>query len=256
MKIVGFNVNGIRAADKRGVLSFLQSAGDIICLQEIKANKEQSMAVLQPLEADGFEIYLNPAEKAGYSGTAVLTKVKPLSVNFELKGVHLEAEGRIVVLEFNEFFMINCYVPHGGTRLEEKMIFLDELLAALNKLKEQKEVILVSDMNIAHTEKDLSNPKACSKLTGFLDEEREFFSRFLDSGFVDSYRKIHSETQCHTWSSYRSKTGESGSGFKFWNFRFDYALVSEELVDKIIGAEILYDKFYSDHYPIMLEVNI
>ena len=257
MKIVSFNVNGIRASEKRGVLSFLQAAGDVICLQEIKANEVQAMAVLEPLLQNGFHIYLNPAEKAGYSGTAVLSRIKnPLSISFQLKGLHLEGEGRIIILEFDKFFLVNCYVPHGGTRLEEKLMFLEELLRGLKALeKSGKQVVLASDMNVAHTEKDLSHPKVCSKMTGFLDEEREIITRFLDAGFIDTYRKLNPDKQCYTWSSYRSKDGEVAKGYNAWNFRFDYILCSEGLENKIISADILYDKFYSDHYPIVLDLN-
>ncbi|MCL2540396.1 MAG: exodeoxyribonuclease III [Firmicutes bacterium] len=270
MRIVSFNVNGIRAAEKRGVVSFLREAGDIVCLQEIKASEAQFREVTQPPSAlpppprlmgelsigSHPYVYINPAEKAGYSGTAILSKYEPISVSCELPGLSLANEGRVIVLELPKFYVVNCYVPHGGTRLEIKLEYMEQLLAGLRQLeKGGKPVVLCSDMNVAHTELDLSHPKACSKITGYLPEERAVMDRFMELGFIDSYRALNPDKQAYTWDSYRSKAGQ-GYGYTSWNYRFDYILASETLRKSIKSADILYDRFYSDHYPVMLEIEV
>ncbi|MCL2846623.1 MAG: exodeoxyribonuclease III [Firmicutes bacterium] len=245
MKVVSFNVNGIRAAARRGVVDFLRMSGDIICLQEIKANAEQAMEVLRSLESE-FHVFVNPAQKAGYSGTALVTRSQPISVRFDFG--FLGDEGRVIIAEYAEFYVVNCYVPHGGKRLDVKMEFLDVLWKTVASL--DKPVIVAGDMNIAHTEKDLSHPKICHNTTGFLPEERKVLDGVVGSGFVDTFRVMNPDVQAYTWDSYRSKTGRKG-----WNYRFDYIFVDGRLRDRIASADILYEHFYSDHYPIELALS-
>ena len=254
MKICSLNVNGIRAAYRRGVEDFFKDF-DVFCLQEIKADAELFSNITKYL-AGSYHIYVNAAEKAGYSGVAVFTKTKPLKVLREFPNQSLvKNEGRVLVIEFETFFLVNCYVPHGGKRLELKLAFLKELKHGLDELKKIKPVVLAGDINIAHTEQDCSHPKLMSKITGFLPEERRCFDELLAGGFTDAFRYINPTSTKHSWSSYRTKASSYRGGFKSYTYRFDYFLADERLANTVSGSDILHNIFYSDHYPIVLTFN-
>ncbi len=251
MKFISWNVNGIRACVGKGFLEFFKEAdADIFCIQESKMQAGQL-----ELDLPGYHQYWNYAEKKGYSGTAVFTKKRPVSVANGMGIEEHDKEGRLITLEFEDFYMVTVYTPNSQNelaRLDYRMTWEDAFLAYLKKLEETKPVIVCGDMNVAHKEIDLKNPKTNRKNAGFTDEEREKFGILLDSGFVDTFRYFYPEQEgIYSWWSYRFRAREKNAGW-----RIDYFLVSEVLKDKLKDAKILTDVLGSDHCPVELNINL
>ena len=251
MRFISWNTNGLRACLTKGFLDFFQNIdADFFSLQETKLQPEQIS-----LELPGYHQYWNSAEKKGYSGTAVFTKHEPLNVTYGINIDEHDREGRVITLEMPEFFLVNVYTPNSKeelARLDYRMKWEDDFRAYLLRLNEQKPVILCGDLNVAHTEIDLKNPKTNRHNAGFTDEEREKLSTLLANGFIDSYRYLHPDTTgVYSWWSYRFKAREKNAGW-----RIDYFLISERLKNNLTRAEILTDIYGSDHCPVLLELNI
>lgn len=251
MKLISWNVNGIRACVGKGFLEFFKEAdADIFCIQESKMQAGQL-----ELDLPGYHQYWNYAEKKGYSGTAIFTKRKPLSETYGMGIEEHDKEGRVITLEFEDFYMVTVYTPNSQNelaRLDYRMTWEEAFLAYLKKLEENKPVIVCGDMNVAHKEIDLKNPKTNRKNAGFTDEEREKFSILLENGFVDTFRHFYPEQEgIYSWWSYRFKAREKNAGW-----RIDYFLVSEILKDKLQDAKILTEIFGSDHCPIELQIEL
>ena len=251
MRFISWNTNGLRACLTKGFLDFFQNIdADFFSLQETKLQPEQIS-----LELPGYHQYWNSAEKKGYSGTAVFTKHEPLNVTYGINIDEHDREGRVITLEMPEFFLVNVYTPNSKeelARLDYRMKWEDDFRAYLLRLNEQKPVILCGDLNVAHTEIDLENPKTNRRNAGFTDEEREKLSTLLANGFIDSYRYLHPDTAgVYSWWSYRFKAREKNAGW-----RIDYFLISERLKNNLTRAEILTDIYGSDHCPVLLELNI
>lgn len=249
MRLVSWNVNGIRACVQKGFLdTFKEMDADIFCLQETKLQKGQL-----ELELDGYYQYWNYAEKKGYSGTAVFTKQKPVSV---VNGIGIEEhdhEGRVITCEFEDFYFVTVYTPNsqdGLKRLDYRMRWEDDFRTYLKKLEEKKPVVVTGDMNVAHKEIDLKNPKTNRKNAGFTDEERGKFTELLEAGFIDTFRYFYPEQEgIYSWWSYRFKAREKNAGW-----RIDYFCVSKGLEDRLADAEIRTDVTGSDHCPVVLEL--
>ena len=251
MKLVSWNVNGLRACLKKGFLDFcaLENA-DIICLQETKLRPEQV-----EFELPGYHRYWNSADKAGYSGTAIFTRQEPLSVTYDFgEDVHRH-EGRIITAEYPAFYLVCCYTPNSKdqlARLDYRMTWEDDLRKYLLELDAKKPVVYCGDLNVAHTEIDLKNPKTNRRNPGFTDEEREKLTCLLESGFVDTFRYLYPEKiGAYSWWSYRAQARKNNSGW-----RIDYFIVSERLKDQIQDAHIRSEVLGSDHCPVVLELNI
>ena len=248
MKLVSWNVNGIRACVKKGFLDYFNSVdADIFSIQETKCQENQIS-----LELDGYYQYWNYAERKGYSGTAIFTKKKPLSVSYGIEMEEPDTEGRVITLEFDDFYVVNCYTPNSKrdlTRLGYRLNWEDAMKEHLIKLNAHKPVIFCGDLNVAHNEIDLKNPKPNMGNSGFTEEERQKFSSLLDAGFIDSFRYFYPEqTDAYTWWSYMSKVRERNIGW-----RIDYFVVSERLVPILKEATIHHEVLGSDHCPILLE---
>ncbi|VEJ36156.1 Exodeoxyribonuclease [Aedoeadaptatus ivorii] len=251
MKLVSWNVNGIRAALKKGFMDFFEAAdADIFCLQETKLSAGQL-----ELELDGYEQYWNYAEKKGYSGTAVFTKISPIHVTFGIGDDEHDREGRVITCEFEEFFLVNCYTPNskrGLARLDYRMVWEDAFRAYLTMLETVKPVVLCGDLNVAHKEIDLKNPSSNRRNAGFTDEERNQFTNLLRTGYTDSFRHLYPDaTDRYSWWSYITKARERNAGW-----RIDYFVVSDALTDQILDADIRDDVYGSDHCPVTLELGI
>lgn len=251
MKLVSWNVNGIRACTKKGFLDFFKEVdADIFCIQETKLQEGQI-----DLNLAGYEQYWNYAVKKGYSGTAVFTKIKPISVNYGIGYDEYDQEGRAITLEFENFFLVNVYTPNSQrdlARLGYRLLWEDLLRNYLNTLNETKPVLLCGDLNVAHSEIDLKNPKSNKGNSGFTIEEREKMTALLKDGFVDSFRYLYPErTDAYTWWSYMNQVRERNIGW-----RIDYFIVSEKVADKIEDADILCTIMGSDHCPIYLEIDV
>ncbi|MDE6627631.1 MAG: exodeoxyribonuclease III [Lachnospiraceae bacterium] len=251
MKLISWNVNGIRACVGKGFVDFFKSVeADIFCIQESKMQAGQL-----ELELPGYYQYWNYAEKKGYSGTAIFTKKEPLSVKNGIGVEEHDREGRVITLEFESFYIVTVYTPNSQNelaRLDYRMIWEQAFLAYLKQLEETKPVIVCGDMNVAHKEIDLKNPKTNRRNAGFTDEEREKFSILLDSGFVDTYRYFYPDKEgIYSWWSYRFKAREKNAGW-----RIDYFLVSEGLKDRLVNADILTEIMGSDHCPVELDINL
>ncbi|MGM7637012.1 exodeoxyribonuclease III [Bacillus sp. Hm123] len=249
MKLVSWNVNGLRACVKKGFLDYFHEVdADIFCLQETKLQEGQI-----DLELEGYEQYWNYAEKKGYSGTAVFTKQRPLSVSYGIGSNEDEVEGRIITLEFEEFYLVNVYTPNAKrdlSRLAERLEWEDELRAYLKQLDKVKPVILCGDLNVAHQEIDLKNDKTNRGNSGFTDEERGKMTRLLEAGFVDSFRYLYPDTtDAYSWWSYMNKVRERNIGW-----RIDYFIVSERLTSRLQEASIHAHILGSDHCPVVLEL--
>lgn len=249
MKLISWNVNGLRACEGKGFSdSFRQLDADFFCLQETKMQKGQL-----DLTFDGYESYWNYAEKKGYSGTAIFTKYKPLSVSYGLGIDQHDHEGRVITLEMPEFYLVNVYTPNsqdGLKRLDYRMTWDDDFREYLSRLDQNKPVIACGDMNVAHEEIDLKNPKTNRKNAGFTDEEREKFTELLSAGFTDTFRHFYPEREgAYSWWSYRFHAREKNAGW-----RIDYFIVSNRLTDKIKSASIHNEIFGSDHCPVELEL--
>ena len=248
MKLVSWNVNGIRACVKKGFLDYFNSVdADIFSIQETKCQENQIS-----LELDGYHQYWNYAERKGYSGTAIFTKKKPLSVSYGIEMEEPDTEGRVITLEFDDFYVVNCYTPNSKrdlTRLGYRLNWEDAMKEHLITLNAHKPVIFCGDLNVAHNEIDLKNPKPNMGNSGFTEEERQKFSSLLDAGFIDSFRYFYPEqTDAYTWWSYMSKVRERNIGW-----RIDYFVVSERLVPSLKEATIHHEVLGSDHCPIVLE---
>lgn len=251
MKMISWNVNGLRACVDKGFLDFFRSAdADVFCVQETKLQEGQIA-----LELPGYCQYFNSAQKKGYSGTAVFSKKEPLSVQ---KGIGIEehdTEGRVITLEFDTFFFVTVYTPNSQrelARLEYRMRWEQDYLAYLKKLEETKPVILCGDLNVAHKEIDLKNPKTNRKNAGFTDEERARFTELLDAGFIDTFRYFYPDLeQVYSWWSYQFRAREKNAGW-----RIDYFLVSRCLEKYLEGAKIHTEVMGSDHCPVELSIRM
>lgn len=250
-KFISWNVNGLRACMTKGFEEYFRSAdADIFCLQETKLQKGQI-----DFEPEGYYSYWNYAEKKGYSGTAVFTKREPLSVSFGIGVEEHDHEGRVITLEFEEYYFVTCYTPNSQNelkRLDYRMEWEDAFLGYLKALDSKKPVIFCGDLNVAHKEIDLKNPKTNRKNAGFTDEERGKFTDLLAAGFTDTYRFFYPDTEgVYSWWSYRFKAREKNAGW-----RIDYFGVSQRLEDKLVSADIHTDIFGSDHCPVELVIDI
>lgn len=251
MKLISWNVNGLRACVRKGFLDYFHEvAADIFCVQEIKLQEGQI-----ELDLPGYEMYWNYAEKKGYSGTAIFTKEKPLSVHYGVGDDRDEQEGRIITLEFANFYLINTYVPNAQrtlARLDYRLEWEDRMFDYIHELEAEKPVILCGDLNVAHENIDIKNDKANRGNSGFTDEERAKLTRLLDSGFVDSYRYFYPDKEdMYSWWSYMNKVRERNIGW-----RIDYFIVSKKLSDQLIDAEIHTDILGSDHCPVGLTIDL
>ena len=247
MKLISWNVNGIRACVGKGFLDYFKEAdADIFCIQETKMQAGQL-----ELDLEGYEQYWNYAQRKGYSGTAIFTKKKPLSVSYGIGIEEHDTEGRVITLEFEDFYMITVYTPNSQNelaRLDYRMEWEDAFLSYLKKLEENKPVIVCGDLNVAHQEIDLKNPKTNRKNAGFTDEERGKFQTLLDNGFIDTFRYFYpDQTGIYSWWSYRFQARAKNAGW-----RIDYFLVSDSLKDRLTDAKIHTDVMGSDHCPVEL----
>ena len=255
MKLISWNVNGLRAVVNKGFKEFFKEIdADIFCIQETKMQEAQlDENILEIFE--GYNAYWNSAEKKGYSGTAIFTKQKPLNVTYGIGKEEHDKEGRVITLEFEKFYIVNIYSPNSKRELERldyRQLWEDEIRAYLLKLKENKPVVMCGDLNVAHKEIDLKNPKTNRKNAGFTDEERAKMTELLNAGFVDTFRYKYPEVEGkYSWWSYMFHAREKNAGW-----RIDYFIVSENLKDKIEDAKILDDIYGSDHCPVELDLNI
>jgi len=250
MRIVSWNVAGFRAVLKKGFDDYFNEIKpDIFCIQESKVNLDQF-----DYKKEGYEMYLNPADKKGYSGTLVFTSVKPVNVTYGInKDIH-DHEGRVITLEYEEFYLVTVYVPNVKrdlSRLEYRMIFEDDFRKYLKKLEEKKPVIVCGDFNVAHNEIDIKNAKANIGNAGFTYEEREKFTDLLSAGFIDIFRELYKDKIKYTWWSYMGHARENNVGW-----RIDYFIASNSLKDKIIDMKIDDKVLGSDHCPLVLDVKL
>lgn len=248
MKLISWNVNGLRACAGKGFgESFKALDADVICLQETKMQAGQL-----DLEFDGYESYWNYADKKGYSGTAIYTRIKPLSVSNDIGIDEHDHEGRVITMEFDDFYLVCVYVPNSQDelkRLTYRMKWEDDFRSYVSGLAEKKGVVICGDLNVAHNDIDIKNPSSNRHNAGFTDEERGKFNALLDAGFVDSWRMLNPDTVKYSWWSYRFKARERNAGW-----RIDYFIVSESMKDRISGAEIHNEIFGSDHCPVELDL--
>lgn len=250
MKFISWNVNGIRAAVKKGFEDFFKEAdADIFAIQETKAQPEQIA-----LDFPDYHMYTNSAVRKGYSGTAVFTKKEPLNVTYGIGKEEHDQEGRVITCEFEDFYFVTCYTPNSQTelaRLDYRMQWEKDFLAYLDALDEKKPVVLCGDLNVAHHEIDLKNPQSNHKNAGFSDEERSAMTRLLSHGYIDTYRYFYPDKVEYSWWSYRFKSRERNAGW-----RIDYFIVSKRFIEHCRDAKIYTDVMGSDHCPVSLEVNL
>lgn len=251
LKLVSWNVNGLRACMNKGFMdTFNDLNADVFCLQETKMQPHQ----LQ-LDLPGYYQYWNSADKKGYSGTAIFTKQKPISESYGLGIDEHDHEGRVITLEFEKYYMVCVYTPNSKRELERldyRMVWEDDFRAYVTKLNEQKPVVICGDLNVAHTEIDLKNPKTNRRSAGFTDEERNKLTELLAAGFTDSFRYLYPDkTGIYSWWSYMRKARENNAGW-----RIDYFIVSNSLQDKIKQAGIHNEYFGSDHCPVSLQLDL
>ncbi len=249
MKLISWNVNGIRACVQKGFMdSFNELDADVFCIQESKLSEGQLV-----LDMPGYHQYWNYAQKKGYSGTAVFTKKEPLNVSYGLGIEEHDNEGRVITLEYDTFYLVTVYTPNSQSelkRLEYRMKWEDDFKAYLKGLEENKPVIVCGDLNVAHKEIDLKNPKTNRMNAGFTDEERQKMTELLASGFIDTFRYFYPDmTDIYSWWSYRFSARQKNAGW-----RIDYFLVSESLKDKLTGADIHTEILGSDHCPVELDI--
>jgi len=247
MKLISWNVNGLRACMNKGFQDFLaNSEADIFCVQETKMQKGQA-----EFDFSGYEEYWNSAEKKGYSGTAIFTKIKPLSVSYDIGIAEHDQEGRVITAEFDDFYLVNVYTPNSQrelARLDYRMQWEDAFRSYIKRLDEKKPVIICGDLNVAHKEIDLKNFKTNHKNAGFTDEERAKMTELLEAGFTDSFRYLYPDKEgIYTWWSYMFKAREKNAGW-----RIDYFVVSNRLADRIADSLIYTDIMGSDHCPVGL----
>ncbi len=251
MKFISWNVNGLRACMTKGFMDFFDKMdADFFCLQEIKLSEGQI-----EWEKEGYHAYWNYAEKKGYSGTAIFTKHEPISVAYGIGIDEHDHEGRVITLEYDDFYIVTCYTPNSQNelaRLDYRMVWENDFRAYLNDLKAKKSVLICGDLNVAHKEIDLKNPKTNRRNAGFTDEEREKMTVLLESGFIDTFRHFYPDmTDIYSWWSYRFKAREKNAGW-----RIDYFLASEDLKDKLKSAAIHTDILGSDHCPVEVQVEL
>lgn len=249
MRFISWNVNGLRACIKKGFLDYFNDINaDFFCLQEIKMSEGQLN-----LELEGYETFYNYAQRKGYSGTAIFTKYKPLGVKYGMGIEEHDTEGRLITLEYDDFFLVTCYTPNSKQellRLDYRMIWEDNFRNYLIELNKTKSVIVCGDLNVAHEEIDLKNPKTNRKNAGFTDEEREKMSILLDSGFTDTFRYFYPNKENeYSWWSYFGKSRERNAGW-----RIDYFLTSKDMDDRLVDAQIHQSILGSDHCPVYLEI--
>ena len=249
MKFISWNVNGLRAVVTKGFEDiFRELDADFFCLQETKLQEGQI-----DLSFDGYQSYWNYAEKKGYSGTAIFTKLPPLSVSYGIGIEEHDREGRVITLEYPDFYLVTVYTPNSQNelkRLDYRMQWEDDFLSYIKRLDEQKPVIFCGDLNVAHTEIDLKNPKTNRKNAGFTDEEREKMTTVLSSGFTDTWRSLNPDTEgVYSWWSYRFSARQKNAGW-----RIDYFIVSDRIMDKVEDAKIHTEIFGSDHCPVELDI--
>ena len=250
MKLISWNVNGIRACVNKGFNEFFNKIdADIFCVQETKCQEGQI-----ELEFKGYKSFWNSAEKKGYSGTAIFTKIDPVSVRYGIGIEEHDKEGRVITLEFEKFYMVNIYTPNSKRELERldyRQVWEDEIRKYLLKLNETKPVIMCGDLNVAHKEIDLKNPKTNRRNAGFTDEERNKMTELLNAGFIDTFRYLYPDKEeQYSWWSYMGKAREKNVGW-----RIDYFIVSKDIKDKIIDAKIYPEVMGSDHCPVGLEMS-
>ena len=251
MRLISWNVNGLRACVGKGFLDFFHEIrADAVCLQETKMQPDQLT-----LELEGYSQYWNSAVKKGYSGTAIFTKMTPVSVKNGMDIPEHDNEGRVITCEYENFYLVTVYTPNAQSelaRLDYRMSWDDAFRKYLLELDAKKPVIVCGDMNVAHKEIDLKNPGPNRGSAGFTDEEREKFSKLLESGFTDTFRHLHPDlVGAYSWWSYRFKARQNNAGW-----RIDYFLVSDRIKDKIVTASILPEVMGSDHCPVMLEIEL
>ena len=251
MKFISWNVNGLRACVTKGFQDFFDSENaDFFCLQETKLQAGQI-----DLPLPGYHQYWNYAEKKGYSGTAIFAREEPISITYGVGVPELDTEGRMITLEYPDFYLITCYTPNaqqGLARIDHRLKWDEAFRNYLRELDRQKPVIACGDLNVAHQEIDLKNPASNRGNAGFSDEERESFGKLLDAGFTDTFRHLHPDaTGIYSWWSYRFNARKNNAGW-----RIDYFVVSDRLKDTIIAAPIRSDILGSDHCPVVLELNI
>lgn len=253
MKILSYNVNGIRAALSKGFLDWLKAANpDMLCLQEVKANASQVNTEL--FEALGYHIYWFPALKAGYSGVAILSKIKPNAVNLGCNIDRYDTEGRVLTLDFDDFSLMSVYMPSGSSgefRQQFKMQWLEDFYNYIATFKITRPNLIISgDYNICHQPIDIHNPKTNKNSSGFLPEERSWMEEFISNGFVDTFRHFNPEPHNYTWWSYRARAREKNLGW-----RIDYQMASRSMQDRLKRAAILCEAHHSDHCPVLLEID-
>ena len=251
MKLISWNVNGIRACVNKGFIDFFKEQNaDIFCIQETKCQEGQI-----DLEFDGYKSFWNSAEKKGYSGTCIFTKKEPISVSYGIGIEEHDKEGRVITLEFDKFYMVDIYTPNSKRELERldyRCIWEDEIRKYLLNLNKQKPVIMCGDLNVAHKEIDLKNPKTNRGNAGFTDEERQKMTELLSAGFTDSFRYLYPDlTDQYSWWSYMGRAREKNIGW-----RIDYFIVSNDISKKIQDAYIYPEVFGSDHCPVGLKINL
>ena len=254
MKLVSWNVNGLRAVINKGFEEFFKEVdADIFCIQETKMQENQIDENIKEI-FKGYNTYWNSAEKKGYSGTAIITKNIPLNIKFGIGIEEHDKEGRVITLEFDKFYMVNCYTPNSKRELERldyRMVWEDAFRNYLLELNKKKPVIVCGDLNVAHKEIDLKNPKTNRKNAGFTDEEREKMTELLNAGFTDTFRYLYPDkTDTYTWWSYMFKAREKNAGW-----RIDYFIVSNSIKDKIKESYIYSEVMGSDHCPVGLDID-
>ena len=252
MKIISYNINGIRAAIRKGLINWLKSYNpDIVCFQEIKANPEQFD--VSEFEKLGYNCYWHSAQKKGYSGVAILSKIKPNNIIYGCGVEKFDFEGRVITAEFNKIRVLSCYFP-SGTSGEERQAFKIEFINFFyNFIKTQKKtghLLVCGDYNICHKAIDIHDPIRNKNSSGFLPEERNWITNFLDLGFVDTFRILNSQPHCYSWWSYRAQSRKKNKGW-----RIDYHMLSDDMKQNIKKSEILSDVHHSDHCPILLEID-
>lgn len=255
MKLVSWNVNGLRAVITKGFEDFFKSINaDIFCIQETKMQQQQLDEKIMKI-FQGYNTYFNSAEKKGYSGTAIITRNKPLNVTYGIGIEEHDKEGRVITLEFDNFYMVDCYTPNSKRELERldyRMVWEDAFRNYLMELNKIKPVIMCGDLNVAHKEIDLKNPKTNHRNAGFTDEERNKMTELLEAGFTDSFRYMYPDKEdAYTWWSYMFKAREKNVGW-----RIDYFVVSNDIKEKIQDSYIYSEIYGSDHCPIGLEIDI
>lgn len=255
MKLISWNVNGLRAVVNKGFKEFFEQINaDIFCIQETKMQEDQIDDKINGILGK-YKCYWNSAEKKGYSGTAVFSKIEPLNVEYGIGLEEHDNEGRVITLEYEKFYLVNCYTPNSKReleRLEYRMVWEDEFRAYILKLNKYKPVILCGDLNVAHEEIDLKNPKTNRRNAGFTDEERNKMTKLLEEGFTDSFRYLYPDKEnMYTWWSYMFKAREKNAGW-----RIDYFIVSNLIKDKIKESYIYSDVMGSDHCPVGLEIDV